>query len=170
MRHVLMAIIVTAILVVVQVALFGSYPFALISFCGWIWWKGSRVVIPWAAVSSVALDMYTNTVGVTIFEWCVVLCVIAVLSSTVLTNRSLISLLAVVLCGFVLGSTVNWGMWYLLSFVVSHALPLSLWYDVDLRAFGINIFFTAIYGTVLWFVFTGGKRGRRVFLVSDQVL
>ena len=135
MRHILMAIIVTAILVVVQVALFGSYPFALVSFCGWIWWKGARMVIPWAAVSSVALDLYTNTVGVTMFEWCVVLSVIVVISSTVLTNRSLMSLLAVVLSGFVLESLVGWGLWYVLSFVVSHALPLSFWYDVDLKTF-----------------------------------
>lgn len=170
MRHILMAIIVTAILIIVQVSLFVYYPFALISFCAWIWWKGFRSVLPWAAITSVVLDLYSNAFGSTLFEWAIILTVIAVVSSTILTNRSMFALLVVALSGFVLGSMLHWGIWYLLWFVFPYASPLNVWYDINLVSFGISLLFTALYAIVLWFIFSGGKRGRRVFLVSDQMI
>ena len=170
MRHILMAIIVTIFLTIVQVSLFAYYPFALLTFCAWMWWKGSRMILPWAAVSVVILDLYSNAFGSTIVEWGIILIVVTVLSSTILTNRSLFALLVVTMTTFVLEAVLHWVIWYFLSFILSSARPLSLWHDINLSAIGVSILFTAIYTTILWFIFSGGKRGRRVFLVSDQML
>ncbi len=170
MRHTIVAIIVMAILTIIQVSLFAFYPFALLSFCAWIWWKGFRTVIPWAAMSAVILDLYSNTFGATLLEWSIVLAVVAVISSTILTNRSLFALLAVVLSAFVLESMLHWGLWYLLWFIVPHASQITIWYDIKPVTFFVSLVLTCVYATLLWFIFSGGKRGRRVFLVSDQML
>lgn len=165
-----MAIIVTAILTVLQVSFFVSYPFALISFSAWIWRKGYRVVAPWAMVSAIIIDLYSSVFGSTIMGWSIVLVFVAVLSSTLLTNRSFFALLALVFSSLIAGLSIHWLVWYAFSFILSSAPILSLWHDVNILTLLWYAGMTLLYTVMLWFIVSGGKRGRKVFLVSDQML
>ncbi|MDP2656384.1 MAG: hypothetical protein Q8P11_02365 [bacterium] len=170
MRYILVAIIMTLFLTILQVSVANPYPFALISFAAWMWWAGTRAVSPWAFCSVLIIDLYSPVFGSTLFEWILVLGIVSIVSVTILTNRSLLALLAITIGTFLGVTLIDWVLWYVLSFFISNAPSLNMWQDINVGHFVIQILGTIIYTLALWLMLTKGKRGKRVYLVSDQAL
>lgn len=170
MRHILAAIVTTIFLTVFQISVANPYPFALIAFATWMWWAGARRVVPWAGASVLIIDLYSPVFGTTLLEWILVLGIVMLVSVTILTNRSLLALFAVTLGTFITDSVLHWILWYVLSFFVSNTPSLSAWQDIHIGHFITYMIQTIFYTFALWFLLTKGKRGKRVYLVSDQAL